>query len=272
MIAKALLTGQSVLPWGSAGRLCGLFLRADVRNEHCMPGSTFDTHERRFPNAAAMTEALGDDIVSALQSALGSGRGASLVVPGGHTPLALFERLSNADLDWPNVWITLTDERWVDVTSPASNERLVREHLLRKAAASANFVALKNDAHEPASGADAAWSALADLPRPFDFVLLGMGDDGHMASLFPDSPGLATAMDLSQPPHCVGMTASAPPRARLSLNLRALLDARRIGLLIAGEGKLATFERARTRGPVVDMPVRALFAQQNVPVTVYWSP
>jgi 6-phosphogluconolactonase len=238
-----------------------------------MPGaSSFDARERRFPNAAALMQALANDIVTALQSALAGGRGASLVVPGGHTPAPLFDRLSEAQLDWPNVWVTLTDERWVDSQSSASNERLVREHLLSHAAAGANFVPLKNAMPDAQAAAGASWSAVAEVPRPFDFVLLGMGDDGHMASLFPDSPGLAAAMDLSAAPGCVGMTAPSPPRARLSLNLRALLDSRRIALLIVGQAKWATYERARARGPAVDMPVRALLAQQNVPLSIYWSP
>ncbi len=114
--------------------------------------------------------------------------------------MALFEALSNADLDWEDVWVTLGDERWVDPHNSASNERLVREHLLRNAAARASFVGLKNSAPDPHAGAAAAWSALADLPRPFDYMVLGMGDDGHTASLFPESPGLAAALELSAPP------------------------------------------------------------------------
>jgi 6-phosphogluconolactonase len=232
----------------------------------------YSTHERRFPNAAALTDALCAEIVARLQEGLAAGRGASLVVPGGHTPVPLFERLSSAQLDWSSVWVTLTDERWVDAHSSASNEKLVREHLLRNAAADAQFVGLKSADADPHSAAGSAWSALAELPRPFDFVLLGMGDDGHVASLFPDSPGLVTALDLGLPPGCAAMTAAAAPRSRMSLNLRALLDARRIAVLIVGEAKWATYERARARGPTVDMPVRALFAQQNVPVTIWWAP
>jgi 6-phosphogluconolactonase len=238
-----------------------------------MPGTAnFDTREHRFANAAALTEALALEITGALQDGLAAGRGASLAVPGGRTPVALFERLSGAELDWDDVWITLTDERWVDATSSSSNEKLVRDHLLREAAAEANFVGLKNASAEAHAGARLSWSSVAELPRPFDFMLLGMGDDGHVASLFPDSPGLAVALDPSQPPGCVAMTAPEPPRARLSLNLRALLDSRRIAVLIVGDAKWATYERARVRGPAVDMPVRALLQQQNVPVSVYWSP
>jgi len=232
----------------------------------------FVAHERRYPNAAAMNQALAAEITEVLQAALGAGRGASLVVSGGRTPTALFDELSNAELDWEDVWITLSDERWVDTHSSSSNEHLVREHLLRNAAAHANFVGLKNSAADPAHGAAAAWSALADMPRPFDFMLLGMGENGHTASLFPDSPGLAEALDLTQPPRCVAMQGSQGPRERLSLNLRALLDSRRIALMLEGAAKWAAYERARTRGPIPEMPVRALFHQQNVPVSVYWSP
>ncbi|HEX4052000.1 MAG TPA: 6-phosphogluconolactonase [Steroidobacteraceae bacterium] len=234
--------------------------------------SSDSTHERRFPDAAALTEALCAEIVASLQEGLAAGRGASLVVPGGHTPVALFERLSNATLDWSSVWVTLTDERWVDAHNSASNEHLVRAHLLRNAAAKAQFVGLKSAHADPHSAVGSCWSAIAELPRPFDFVLLGMGDDGHVASLFPDSPGLPAALDLSQPPGCAVMTGPSPPRTRMTLNLRALLDARRIAVLIVGASKWSTCERARARGPALDMPVRALFAQQNVPVTVWWAP
>jgi 6-phosphogluconolactonase len=227
---------------------------------------------RRFADGAALTEALAADIVAALQAAVRAGRRASFVVSGGHSPTALFERLSSEQLDWDRIGITLTDERWIDAASSDSNEHLVRSHLLRNAAAKAQFIGLKSAAAEPGAAAAASWAGLAPLARPFDYVLLGMGDDGHTASLFPDSPGLGVALDVQQPPGCVGMLAPQPPRARISLNLSALLNARRIGLLILGPGKWATYERACGAGAVEAMPVRALLRQQQVPVAVYWAP
>lgn len=233
---------------------------------------TPDPHERRFGNLDALHEQLAVDIADALRGGLAAGRGASLVIPGGQSPVPLFERLADAELDWDDVWITLGDERWVGTDDPASNERLAREHLLKRSAAAAHFVGLRNGAASAQAGAAASWSAVAELPRPFDFMLLGMGDDGHTASLFPGSPGLERALDLSQPPGCVAMTSPATPRERLSFNLRALLDCRRIGVLISGKAKWATYERARGAGPVSEMPVRALLRQQNVPISVYWAP
>jgi 6-phosphogluconolactonase len=238
-----------------------------------MPGTARpDLDLRRYPDAAALTRGLAGDIVAALELGLAAGREASLVVSGGRSPTALFEALSGAALDWGRVWIALTDERWIDATSSDSNEHLVRAHLLRDAAAGAHFVGLKTNAPGPADAAAACWSTMARLPRPFNYTLLGMGDDGHTASLFPHSPGLGAAIDAQAPPSCVSMIAPVAPQARISLNLAALLDSRRIGVLIMGSGKWATYERAVMDGPVAEMPVRALLRQQRVPLTVYWSP
>jgi len=238
-----------------------------------MPGTAKpDADLRRYPDAAALTDALAGDIIAALGQGLAAGREASLVVSGGRSPTALFERLAGAALDWHRVWIALTDERWIDAASNHSNEHLVRGHLLRGAAANARFVGMKTDAPDPAAAAAACWSTIARLPRPFDYTLLGMGDDGHTASLFPHAPGLDAAIDAQTPPGCVAMVAPVAPQARMSLNLAALLDSRRIGVLIMGSGKWATYERAAGSGPVSEMPVRALLRQRQVPVTVYWSP
>jgi len=237
-----------------------------------MPAAESNVHERRFASAAALTEALAGDLTAQLAAGLAAGREVSLAVPGGRSPVALFERVSTAVLAWQRVWVTLGDERWVEVTDAASNERLVRDHLLRNAAAVAHFVGLKNEATDPRSGARASWAALTPVPRPFELVLLGMGEDGHFASLFPDSPGSAIALDGTQPPGCVAMVAPVAPRARLSLNLSALLNARRIALLITGAAKWGVYERARQPGASTELPVRALLSQQRVPVVVYWAP
>jgi len=238
-----------------------------------MPGTEkSDTHLRRFANTEALNEALAAEITASLNHRLRAGRSASLVVAGGRSPVALFEQLSVMALEWSRVWVTLTDERWVRTSSSDSNEHLVREHLLRNAAAKAHFVGLKTDAPDPQAGAAGSWAAIEKMPRPFDYVLLGMGDEGHTASLFPDSPGLQLALDAQQPPGCVGMMAAAAPHARVSLNLSALLDSRHIALLLIGSGKWVTYERACEAGPVAEMPVRALLRQQRVPVSVYWAP
>jgi 6-phosphogluconolactonase len=170
------------------------------------------------------------------------------------------------------VSIGLVDERWVDLTDPASNERMTRGALLRNQSASARFFGLMNSAASPDLGAAAAWTALAHLPRPIDLTVLGMGDDGHTASLFPGSPNLAAALDMEAVEGCIGMRSPSPPQARLSVNLRTLLNSRGIMILMLGEGKLRTYAAANRPGPVEEMPIRAVLRQERVPVEVIWGP
>jgi 6-phosphogluconolactonase len=220
----------------------------------------------------ALSRELASGIAAHLAPAIDLRGQASLIVSGGRSPIALFERLRVQTLAWDRVCIGLADERWVEPTHPDSNERLVREVLLKEKAFAARFLGLKNAAPSPDLGAVAAWETFARVPRPFDMTLLGMGDDGHTASLFPGSPNLRTALNPAAAAGCVGMRAPSAPQARLSLNLSALLDSRRIAILIQGDGKLRTYEAALGAGPVEDMPVRAVLRQQRTPVEVFWAP
>jgi 6-phosphogluconolactonase len=227
---------------------------------------------KKFASAHVLAAEVAIDIASRLARAVAARGRAGLLVPGGHSPERLFEQLRLQVVDWHRVSIALIDERWVEPTDPASNERFVRQTLLRDAAAAARFIGLKNPASSPDSGAAAAWDALAQMPRPADITVLGMGDDGHIASLFPGSPNLKSALDLQESAACVGMHSPIAPRARLSMNLRALLDSRHIFIHLLGEAKLRTYVAACGPGPVAEMPVRAVLRQQRVPVEVVWAP
>jgi 6-phosphogluconolactonase len=229
-------------------------------------------NEHRFPDAAGLVLALSGEIQTDLSEAITYRQSASLVVPGGKTPTPLFQALSKENLDWQNVWITLADDRWVAPTDEQSNERLVRSTLLQNVAAPAHFVPLKNAAATPEAGVEWAWRSLMRVPRPYDVVLLGMGEDGHFASLFPGSLGIARSLDRAEAATCVAMHAIATPHARISQNLAALLDARRIILHITGQTKWDIYQRAKTPGSLSELPVRALLQQQQVPVDVFWSP
>lgn len=229
-------------------------------------------HEHRFPDSSALVQALSGEIKVDLDEAIGQRGVGSLVVSGGRTPTALFERLRSEQLEWSKIWITLADERWVDTTSLDSNEHLVRETLLQGRAAAAHFVGLKNPAPTPEAGAQWAARALTRVPRPFDTVVLGMGGDGHTASLFPGSLALARAIDTTIAPGCVAVNALTAPHARLSLNLPALLDSRRIILHIQGDAKWLVYQRACVPGTIAELPIRAILHQKIVPVDVFWAP
>lgn len=225
---------------------------------------------RGFADAAAMATALAASVAGTLEGALRRTGRASLVVSGGRTPEPLFARLGVRRLDWADVWITLADERWVPAGDPAGNEALVRSSLLVGPAAAARFVPLYTGDATPDAGEAACARRLAAMPRPFDLVLLGMGDDGHTASLFPGSPDLRRALDGAGP--CAAMGAPGPGPARMTLTLPTLLDARRIAILITGGAKRAVLDAALAPGPVEDMPVRAVLRQDRVPVEIFWAP
>ncbi|MEP6883171.1 MAG: 6-phosphogluconolactonase [Gammaproteobacteria bacterium] len=231
-----------------------------------------DPAAQRYPDIENLSRTLATQIAASLQAAIAARGTASLVVSGGRSPLRLFEMLRTEPLDWSRVRVALADERWVSPLDAASNERLVRDFLLKDGAAAARFLGLKNAAPTPDLGAVSAWETFARVPRPFDSVVLGMGEDGHTASLFPRSPNLPSALNRGAAAGCVGMWSPLAPQPRLSLNLTALLDSRRIVLLISGEIKWRTYAAACAAGPEAEMPVRAVLRQWRTPVDVMWAP
>ncbi|MGA3159447.1 MAG: 6-phosphogluconolactonase [Steroidobacteraceae bacterium] len=236
------------------------------------PSLASGPREWRFDTAEAQANALAAAVTEVLTDALHLRAQASLVVSGGKTPARMFAQLATAPLDWSRVHVTLADERWVEPTSDSSNEHLVRTTLLAGAADKAVFVGLKSSAPDARAGLTEAWRRCAAMPQPFDQVLLGIGDDGHFASLFPGATGLADALDEHAEPACVAITPLDAPFPRISLNFAALLQARCIRIQICGAGKWEVYQRALEPGPFSEMPIRAVLRQRKVPVDVYWSP
>lgn len=192
---------------------------------------------------------------------------ATLAVSGGRSPRPVLEALSHVPIDWSKVVVTLVDERWVEPVSADSNERLVRETLLQGPAAEARFVPMKNLAADAYAGQAAAEPAVAALPWPLDIVLLGMGDDGHTASLFPGAAELAEG--LSTDTRTIAVTPPAAPHQRLSLTASAILDSRHVFLQIGGAAKKAVYERALAGGRQEKLPIRLALLQDKVPVEVW---
>lgn len=227
------------------------------------------THFQSFSNRNQLASYLAKEVAEDLRQGINLHGAASLVVSGGSTPKPFFEALKQEALPWEKVWITLADERWVDADHPDSNEKLVRESLLPEGA---HFVGLKNSAATPAEGAAEASNAVENMPHPFDVVVLGMGDDGHTASLFPKAPELADAI-APDAPMAMGITPpSYAPHPRITLSLSTLLNTRRLVVHITGEAKQKIFEHACDPGTTVeDLPIRAVLCQDAIPVEVYWA-
>ena len=222
-----------------------------------------------FSTASEQARHLAADVAGGLFAALTLRGKASLVVSGGKSPVPFFEALSEAELDWSRVSVTLADERWVPTDSPDSNERLVRAHLIRASAAKARFVGMKITAPSALAAVSLAWEEVADVAHNADELVLGMGEDGHTASLFPGMPGIAQAMDRVARPGIVAALAPTAPRERLSLNLAALVSARHIRLAIAGPAKRELLDTIIAAPDAERWPVSAILTQTRAPVSVY---
>jgi 6-phosphogluconolactonase len=230
--------------------------------------------DRLFEDTPSLVAALSVEISVRLADAVAAHGRASLIATGGTTPGPLYDALAAQPAPWDRVEITLTDERWVATDSAESNEGLVRRRLLVDRAAAAEFVGLKTTDPTPKDAEQAVHRALATMVRPYDVVILGMGDDGHICSLFPHAPELEAAMDPAGAALvcAVDRPQAAGAAARLSMTLPALLASRWIVILIEGQAKLDVVARAREPGPVADLPVRAVLGQKDVPVEVWWAP
>ncbi len=226
--------------------------------------------EHAFADAGEAASDMARTIARLLTQAIMARGVATIALSGGRSPRAMLEALRHQSLDWRKVIVTLVDERWVAPDHADSNERLIRETLLQGLAAAARFVPMKNDATDPYAGQAACEAAMTALPRPFDIILLGMGEDGHSASLFPGAAELDEG--LTTPALTIAVTPPAAPHPRLSLSLRAILNSRLILLQIGGAAKEAVYRKALAGGPVEDMPVRAALLQDEVPVEIWISP
>lgn len=216
-----------------------------------------------YPSAETAGEACAHAIAACLREGLRTRGRAGLVATGGRSPGPVFDALTAAplvtSLDWARVVVTLSDERCVDESAPESNAGVVRRRLLTGPVAKAHLLPLW-PRPEPA-----ALAALA----PFDAVMLGMGEDGHIASLIPGDPGLDVSLTTDQLLVDVPAGLGKPPLPRVSLTLSALLNSRAIFLLIAGDAKREVLARAQAGE---DLPVGRLLSQTRVPVRIFWSP
>jgi 6-phosphogluconolactonase len=220
---------------------------------------------REYPDREMQAMAVADELAGSLRSCLDVHPHASLCVPGGRTPGEVFSMLSAVDLDWPRVHVFLNDERWVPEDDPRSNTGLLRRTLLTDRAASARLIPLVTDDAAPEDGIPRLLPAL-EGEMPISVLLLGMGADGHTASLFPGGDRLAEALgpDASL---LVAMRAPGAAEPRVTLSARALGGAMETHVLIAGHEKRETIERARGRPPE-DAPIAAFLPE----AVVHWAP
>ncbi len=219
---------------------------------------------------ADLAEQLAARVAADLARAVTARGKARLVLPGGRTPRLLYRALARAAIPWQAVTVIPSDERWVREDDPRANLGTIQAAFAGTEAARARLISL----YEPAAAAPeqaipAIRRRLATCPPPYDWVILGMGADGHVASLFPGiTPAQAEDDLVAAPP---APRPSTIAEARISLGLSLLGAARRIGLLITGTRKRRVLERALARRTDPPLPVR-LLAERAGALTVFWAP
>lgn len=199
---------------------------------------------------------LSEQIIEILKLAIKERNEASLVVSGGSSPVKIFNELSLMHLDWTKVNITLVDDRFVDKSHNDSNEKLVIENLMINNAINTNFISLCNSPDKA-----------LNIQRPFDVMLLGMGEDGHFASLFPSL--IKTNSNYFEPsskPEIIYTEAmGSPAHKRVSMNLSMILQSKNIFLLIPNKKKLEVYEQAKSNK---ELPLYFLLNQTEIKINI----
>jgi len=190
-----------------------------------------------------------------LEDSIDNNGRASFVVSGGSSPVKIFNDLSKSDLDWSKVSITLVDDRVVSSEHPDSNERLLKENLFINNASVAKFISLKSDSEE-----------VMNINRPFDIMLLGMGEDGHFASLFPELVDNSNYFDLSANPEIIFTEPMGNPcHKRVSMNLSMIMKSKKIILLVSSSAKLILVDQALENKY---LPIHFLLNQQTKDIEI----
>lgn len=231
--------------------------------------------ERFFDCKQALNSSLFRNTEYQLQKSVEKNGLANLLVSGGSSPSLLYKKLSNSPLPWHAIQVGMVDERWVDPNHNKSNQRFIENTLIQQKAKNVRFFSMKTDD-------ESAKESVVELQTQYEQVvnsgitILGMGTDGHTASLFPYAKGLKHALE-TDTCYCSAILASeseitGAQTERMTLTLKALMSSEIIYLIISGQQKLETYRKALAGNDVHEMPVRAILQQKEVPVVVYWAP
>ena len=205
-----------------------------------------------FTSREAAAAAAAGFLSAALKRYLVAQGRAVLMTCGGTSPGASLAELSRHDLDWKRVTVTLTDERLVPVSDAASNEKMVRENLFKNAAESARFCELSE-------------SNVSRIVAGPLVSLVGMGEDGHFASIFPGSLKLNQLLNSSAAPETSDVSTSVSPYPRRTANLAMILQSTEILLLVFGDKK------KQVLGAAEGLPIAHILAQKQAPLSIYWA-
>lgn len=220
---------------------------------------------KKFISRQQQALALADFIADAIKRVFTQQDRVCLAVSGGKSPISLFEELSTRKLDWQNITITLVDDRYVDSMSPDSNAHLVKEHLLKNRALAAKFVGICDT-----SISTHQCIAKAEMEVPaIDIAILGMGEDGHIASIFPCCKELESALAPNPAQRYIVTTPETARYWRIGLNLASILKIPHLVLSLNGANKLAVLNEGAT-AVNKDLPISLVLAGR-ADIQIFWS-
>jgi 6-phosphogluconolactonase len=219
-----------------------------------------------------LADAVAGDVGFIIESAIDA-RGSSLIaVPGGSTGPAIFPKLAKQSLPWKKLTIVPTDDRLVPMDDERSNIRAIAKTFLPLGA---RVVPIAADIQDPKLAGNSADARLQDLPWPPDLVWLGMGSDGHTASIFA-GPDMQDALDAPKARRAVGVTPDPMPAdmpvARVTLTRAAILSARTVTITITGQQKRDLLEQAIADGQSSRLPIGRVLAEAEQPIDIHWCP
>ncbi len=217
-----------------------------------------------------LADAVAGDVGFIIESALDARGQALIALPGGKTPLPVYERLCEAKIAWKHVTIIPTDDRLVAMTDPLCNAAMLAKFFMPKGA---RVIPIGGENKDHKMAGNAADARLSDLHWPPDLVLLGVGGDGHTASIFV-GPDFDDALNAPKARRAVGvMPDPLPPEApvaRVTLTRQAILSARTLTLLLTGNDKRALVEQAIKDGPLSPLPIGRVLAEAEQAVDIHW--
>jgi 6-phosphogluconolactonase len=234
--------------------------------------NTMNLSKRIFHKVEKLEEVLAQEIISILDKDIKEYQEAKLLLSGGSTPVNLYTRLSEFDINWEQVTIGLVDERFVSADDLHSNERMIKNSLIQGKASKAKFIGLLYDANDLNKNVE----LVLEQNKPFfegtSCVLLGMGTDGHTASLFPNDKNSIDGLEEKKNSKPLIVTnAPVKPRVRISYTTKQLLKTKKLVLYFTGDEKMKVFSDAKTYNRPITTPISSFIHQQERLLEVFWT-
>ena len=225
-----------------------------------------------YDSLGELADAVAGDVGFIIESAVDA-RGSSLIaVPGGKTGPAIFPKLIAQNVPWKKVTVIPTDDRLVPMDDERSNIRAIGKAFLPTGA---RVIPIATDISDYKLAGNSADARLQDFPWPPDLVWLGMGIDGHTASIF-IGPDFQEALDAPKARRAIGVMPdplpAEAPVARVTLTRASILAARTVMITITGDEKRQVLEQAIADGQSSRLPIGRVLAEAEQPIDIHWAP